>query len=207
MIDLNFIIALVVAITVHEFAHAWMANYLGDPTAKYHGRVTLNPLKHLDVFGTIMLFVVGLGWGKPVPVNPNNFKSVRRDSALVSFAGPASNILTAIVIALPYKYLVETGGSVVVISLLQSVFDLNLLLAIFNLLPLPPLDGSKIIGVFIPRRFERAYFQFLRDGIKWFIAVILIDSFVFGRMFGFSVLWLVIGTIYQILASIILLGT
>ena len=130
-----------------------------------------------------------------------------RDSALVSFAGPASNILTAIVIALPYKYLVETGGSVVVISLLQSVFDLNLLLAIFNLLPLPPLDGSKIIGVFIPRRFERAYLQFLRDGIKWFIAVILIDSFVFGRMFGFSVLWLVIGTIYQILASVILLGT
>ncbi len=207
MLDLNFIIALVVAITVHEFSHAWMANYLGDPTAKYHGRVTLNPLKHLDLFGTIMLFLVGLGWGKPVPVNPNNLKSPKRDSALVSLAGPASNILVAIVIALPYKYLVINGGSDAIIFLLQAVFDLNLILAIFNLLPLPPLDGSKILGFFIPRRFERGYRNFLHDGIKWFIAVILIDSFVFQRMLGFSILWMIIGTAYQLLASVILLGT
>ncbi len=207
MVDIYFIIALVVAITVHEFSHAWMANYLGDPTAKYQGRVTLNPLKHLDVFGTIMLFLVGLGWGKPVPVNPRNLKNLKRDSALVSLAGPLSNILVAIVVAFPYKYLVMNEGAEWIVLTLQAVFDLNLLLAIFNLLPLPPLDGSKIIGVFVPRRLERMYQNFLHDGIKWFIAVILVDSFIFGRMFGFSILWVIIGTVYQLLAGLILIGT
>lgn len=207
MVDIYFIAALVVAITVHEFSHAWMANYLGDPTAKYHGRVSLNPLKHLDVFGTIMLFLVGLGWGKPVPVNPNNLKSPKRDSSLVSLAGPASNILVAILVAIPYKYLVMNGGAEWVVRLLQAVFDLNLLLAIFNLLPLPPLDGSKIIGVLVPRRYERIYANFLHDGIKWFIAVILVDSFVFSRMLGFSVVWMIVGTVYQLLAGLILIGT
>jgi Zn-dependent protease len=207
MVDIYFIIALVVAITVHEFSHAWMANYLGDPTAKYRGRVTLNPLKHLDPFGTIMLFLVGLGWGKPVPVNPNNLKNVKRDSAWISLAGPLSNILTAVIVAFPYKYLVMHEGAPWIVLTLQAVFDLSLLLAIFNLLPLPPLDGSKIIGVFVPRRWERHYQNFLHDGVKWFIAVILVDSFVFSNMFGFSALWMVIGTVYQLMAGLILIGT
>tara|TARA_B100000315_G_scaffold164410_1_gene153036 strand:+ start:107 stop:730 length:624 start_codon:yes stop_codon:yes gene_type:complete len=207
MIDLYFIIALVVAITVHEFSHAWMANYLGDPTAKYRGRISLNPIRHLDLMGTIMLFLIGLGWGKPVPVNPANLRSPKRDSALVSLAGPASNILVAIVIALPYKYLLMNSGATELTAMLRAVFDLNLLLALFNLIPIPPLDGSKIIGIFVPQRFYVRYLRFMQEGIKIFVAFMLIDVFIMGRIFGVSILWMVIGTLYQILSSVILLGT
>jgi Zn-dependent protease len=205
--NIEFIIALVVAVTVHEFSHAWVANYLGDPTAKYRGRITLNPAAHLDLMGTIMLFLVGLGWGKPVPVNPANLRNPKRDSALVSLAGPGSNILTAILIAIPYKYLIMNGGSPAITDFLRAVFDLNLILALFNFIPLPPLDGSKIIGVFIPDRKYRAYQHFLMDGVKYFVAFILIDSFVLRELVGTSVLWVVMGTGYNLLSSLILIGT
>jgi Zn-dependent protease len=207
MFDLNFIVALIIAITVHEFSHAWVANHLGDPTAKYRGRVTLNPIAHLDPVGTIMLFVVGLGWGKPVPVNTNNLNSPKRDSALVSLAGPASNILMAIVIAFPYKYLATHAGPEAVLNLLRAIFDLNILLAVFNFIPLPPLDGSKMIGVFVPDRWYRSYQKFLNEGVKLFVAFILIDTFVLGRLFGFSFLWIVMGAMYQLISSAILIGT
>lgn len=205
--SLDFIIALVVAVTVHEFSHAWMANYLGDPTAKYRGRMTLNPVAHLDVMGTIMLFLIGLGWGKPVPVNPTNLDNPKRDSALVSLAGPASNILTAIVIAIPYKYLIMNGGAPGVIDFLRTVFDLNLILALFNFIPLPPLDGSKMIGVFVPDHKYAAYQHFLDGGVKYFVALILIDSFVLPSIFGVSVLWMVMGRAYDLLSALILIGT
>jgi Zn-dependent protease len=204
---INFIVALVVAITVHEFSHAWVANYLGDPTAKYHGRITLNPLAHLDVMGTIMLFMVGLGWGKPVPVNPANLRNPKRDSALVSLAGPGSNILTAIVIAIPYKFLITNGGTPEIVYFLRAVFDLNILLALFNFIPLPPLDGSKMIGIFVPDHRYREYLHFLNNGVKYFIAFILIDSFVLPSLFGVSFLWIVMGGAYDVLSSIILIGT
>lgn len=207
MIDLYFIVALVIAITVHEFSHAWMANYLGDPTAKYHGRVTLNPIKHLDLMGTIMLFVIGLGWGKPVPVNASNLKNVRRDSAIISLAGPGSNILVAIIIALPYKYLLMTYGLTPWVGLMRAIFDLNLLLAIFNMIPVPPLDGSKILGLLIPERHYENYLWIMRHGMKYFVVLILVDVFVMGRLFGMSILWMIIGSLYQVLSSIILLGT
>jgi Zn-dependent protease len=206
-LDLSFIIALVIAVTVHEFAHAWVANYFGDPTAKYKGRITLNPMAHLDVMGTLMLIFVGLGWGKPVPVNPNNLNHPKRDSALVSLAGPASNILMAIVIALPYKYLVVHGGNAALANFLRAVFDINLILALFNFVPLPPLDGSKIIGVFVPDRMYMSYQRFLADGVKYFVAFILIDMFIISDLFGTSLLWMVMGTLYQLLSSVILLGT
>ncbi len=207
MFEIYFIVALVVAITVHEFSHAWVANYLGDPTAKYQGRVTLNPLKHLDLMGTIMLFIVGLGWGKPVPVNPANLQNPRRDGALVAIAGPASNILVAIVIALPYKYLLAHYGLTPWVGMMRAIFDLNLLLAIFNMIPLPPLDGSKIIGLFLKDHHYENYMWMMRHGTKYFVAFILIDIFVLGRMFGVSLIWMVIGTVYQVLSSLILLGT
>jgi len=206
-IDLSFIVGLVIAISVHECAHAWAANYLGDPTAKHQGRLTLNPMAHLDMMGTILLFVIGLGWGKPVPVNPYNLRSPKRDSSLVSLAGPLSNILTAIVVAVPYKYLVVNGGSVEVAAFLRGIFDLNIVLALFNFVPLPPLDGSKMIGVFVPRAYERAYAKFLQEGVKYFVVFILIDMYVFGRMFGVSLLWWVMGWGYTLLSSAILLGT
>lgn len=207
LMGIDFILALVVAVTVHEFSHAWVANYLGDPTAKHRGRVTLNPMAHLDLMGTIMLFLIGLGWGKPVPVNPANLNHPKRDSALVSLAGPASNILTAIVIAIPYKYLVVNGGTPEVAAFLRTVFDLNIILALFNFIPLPPLDGSKMVGAFVPDRYYAAYQRFLDDGVKYFIAVILIDSFVIPSLFGVSFLWMVMGRAYDLLSALILIGT
>lgn len=208
MVDyLFFIPALVISVTIHEFSHAWAANYLGDPTAKYYGRISLNPLKHLDFWGTVMLFLIGFGWGKPVPVNPNNFSNPKRDFALVSLAGPASNFLLAVAVAMPYKYLLVHGASQELIDFLRAVFDLSLILGLFNLLPLPPLDGSKIIGIFVPQGYYYRYQMFLADGMKWFIGFILIDSFVLSSMFGFSVLDKVMYTLYDVVSSFILIGT
>jgi Zn-dependent protease len=207
MLDPAFIAALLLAVTVHEFSHAWVAHYFGDPTAKMAGRVTLNPLAHLDFFGTLMLLLIGFGWGKPVPVNPLYLSHPKRDAALVSLAGPASNILLAIAVALPYKYLVMQGASAELQHFFRAIFDLNLLLAIFNFIPLPPLDGSKMIGIFIPSRYYRQYQYFLVDGIKYFIAFILIDSFVLQDMFGISILSWFLMWGYDLLSTVILLGT
>lgn len=205
-LDLYSIIALIFAVTIHEFSHAAAANHLGDPTAKYQGRMTLNPIAHLDPMGTVMLLLIGFGWGKPVPVNPYNLYHPKRDSALVSLAGPGSNILAAIAISLPYKYLTLNGGSPELSHFLRTVFDLNLILAIFNFIPLPPLDGSKMVGVFVPARYERQYEHFLAHGVQYFIAFILIDSFVLARLFDFSVLHTFLVTVYTILSSLILIG-
>ena len=153
------IIGLIVAISVHEAAHAAMAYKLGDPTAKNQGRLTLNPLKHLDPIGTLMLFIARFGWGKPVPVNPNNFKNPVKDSALTSFAGPAANFITALIISLPLKYVLLPLWAA---DILWLTLDINIILGIFNLLPFPPLDGSKIFAVFVPKRFHRQYFTFLK---------------------------------------------
>lgn len=205
--DWYFIIALVVAVTVHECSHAAAAYYLGDPTAKYQGRLTLNPFAHLDLMGTLMLFLVGLGWGKPVPVNPYNLHHPKRDSALISLAGPGSNIILAIMISLPYKILFLSGDFPTLTLLFRVVFDLNIYLALFNFVPLPPLDGSKIIGILIPDRYYPQYQHFLEDGLKYFIAFILIDSFVLAEFLGFSLLSTLMRIGYDILSSIILFGT
>lgn len=142
------IIALLVAITFHEFAHAWMANRLGDSTAKHLGRLTLNPLVHLDVIGTIMIFLVGFGWGKPVPYNPARLVRGRFGEVLVAIAGPLSNVLLALLFALPGRiYLIQhqvlPEGQLYIF--LAVMVTLNIFLAAFNLIPIPPLDGSKIL--------------------------------------------------------------
>jgi Zn-dependent protease len=147
MMFVFFVLALLIAITVHEFMHAWTANYLGDPTAKYAGRLTLNPIAHLDPIGSLMILLVGFGWGKPVPVNPNNFKDPRMGSALTSLAGPISNLVLALVLAfvlkipsIPYNFQ----------QLLVIMIELNLMLMLFNLLPIPPLDGSHFFALLFP---------------------------------------------------------
>jgi Zn-dependent protease len=199
------IVALVIVIAIHEAAHGWVALKLGDPTAKAHGRVTLNPLAHLDFLGTIMLFMVGFGWGKPVPVNPANFKNPVKDSAIVSLAGPASNFLTALVVSVPINYL--SGAMPIWLEiLLITIFDLSILLGIFNLLPFPPLDGSKIFALFVPKNKQAAYFRFLEKNQSSFLIFLILDIIIIRRVFGFSILWMIIGNLFTIVRSIILLG-
>lgn len=143
-----FIMAILSALTFHEFAHAWVANYLGDATPKKAGRVTLNPIAHLDPMGTIMLLLVRFGWGKPVPINPNNFKNPRLGSALTAIAGPTSNFLFANLFALIYKIAPIEGTPLGAFVLLIIFY--NLIIMVFNLLPIPPLDGSKFFALFFP---------------------------------------------------------
>lgn len=200
-----FVIALIVVITLHEASHAYFANRLGDPTAKYEGRVTLNPLKHLDLLGTIMLFVVGFGWGKPVNINAHNFKNPTRDSALVALAGPAANFATALVLSVPLNYFPQIFPFQVNVTLM-AILDLSLLLGVFNFIPFPPLDGSKIFALFIPQKYHNRYFAFLERTQVYFLIFILLDIFVLLRIFGFSFLWLIIGNAMDLLKMIIFLG-
>lgn len=145
--------ALLIALTVHEYAHARAAVWLGDYTPRYAGRLTLNPVAHLDPLGLIMLWLFKFGWAKPVPINPNNFRDIRQGTFLVSLAGPGSNVLmaliTKIIIVLFYKLHLLTDGWAMVLGL---TYEYNIILAIFNLIPLPPLDGSKVLMSLLPGR-------------------------------------------------------
>ena len=144
---IGFIVALAIAISVHEAAHAWMSNKLGDSTAKQQGRISLNPLAHLDLLGTVFLFLVGLGWGKPVPVNYHNLSHPKIDGLKIALAGPVSNLFTAIIFALILRFIPLNE---ILASITFIIVQLNLVLMIFNLIPIPPLDGSNILAGIVP---------------------------------------------------------
>lgn len=158
-------IALFPALTVHEWAHGFMAYKLGDSTAKADGRLSLNPLDHLDPIGSIMLLLVGFGWAKPVPVMTRNFKKPRRDFALVSLAGPIANFIMALFSALFYVgtlyFCIANGYSGETAKAIVSIFEMSLLfnvgLGLFNLIPLPPLDGSNVVMCLLPNRLAAKY--------------------------------------------------
>ncbi len=142
---------------LHEFAHAWTANKLGDYTAKYKGRLTLSPFAHIDFMGALLLFLCGFGWAKPVPVNPMHFKRPRYGMMLTSLAGPLSNLAAALagtiilqIMAGAITTMTETIWYVVI--MLNAFISINVNLALFNLIPVPPLDGSAILGYFLPRK-------------------------------------------------------
>ena len=161
-----FLLGLVVAITVHEASHAWVAYKLGDSTAKLAGRITLNPLAHLDPMGTLFLFLVGFGWGIPVPINPYNFKNPKWDQLFVSLAGPGANLILAILLSALYRLLPT--------PLLLAIIAVNLILMIFNLLPIPPLDGSKVLRIFMS---EEAFFNLQRMGLPILLLILLFNLF------------------------------
>lgn len=140
--------SLVISITVHEFAHGWAADKLGDPTPRMQGRLTLNPQAHLDPLGTLAILLTWFGWGKPVQFDPYNLKDPRRDAAIIGLAGPASNIVLAILLALVLRVLPQ---SLLVWVTFSSIIRLNVILAIFNLIPIHPLDGGKILIGFLPK--------------------------------------------------------
>ena len=154
--------AVLFAITFHEVAHGWVADRLGDPTARLSGRLTLNPIAHLDPVGAIMLILVKFGWAKPVPVNPMNLRNPLRDMIWVAAAGPVANVIVSAASLLLYRWSGELATpflAVPVRELLKWSFIINLNLAAFNLIPIPPLDGSQILKGLLPRRqlvaFER----------------------------------------------------
>lgn len=173
-------IVLLTAIPVHEAAHAYVADKLGDPTAKYMGRLTLNPAAHFDLMGSIAMIVCGIGWAKPVPINPLKFKDQKKGMAISAAAGPASNIIVAAIslaIAKLLLYLSYAMGANTVISTLFTIFRsmcfINISLAIFNLIPIPPFDGSRIFNYFLPDKF---YFKIM-EYERYFGLILLIVLF------------------------------
>jgi Zn-dependent protease len=147
-----FVLAVIVAITFHEFSHAAAGTLQGDDTAKSQGRLTLNPLSHLDPLGSIFLIVGGFGWGRPTPYNPARLRNQRVGTVLVALAGPTSNFLLAIASAVALRVALSAGSdaSSFTVNLLLIFIQFNVLLGIFNLLPIPPLDGSRLLTVFLP---------------------------------------------------------
>lgn len=155
--------ALLLAVTFHEVAHGWVADRLGDPTARHAGRLTLNPLPHIDPIGALAFVLMGFGWAKPVPVNPYHFRHPVRDNVWVAAAGPIANVLVATASLIGFVLVAQVGPSAFwsrpIEGVLARSYSFNLILAIFNLFPLPPLDGSHVLKGFLPRRqliaFER----------------------------------------------------
>ena len=204
-------LALVAAITVHEFSHALVATGLGDRTAKQAGRLSLNPKRHLDPTGTVMMFVAGFGWGKPVPVNQQRLAHGHTGMALVAGAGPLSNLMVAFLLALPIKLgLLEWSGPALnriahvmsggfqqgLADIVGLVIFFNILLAVFNLIPLAPLDGSRVLAGVLPRNQAETYARLERHGPMILVGLILIDY-----VSNLGILWGVIGPAVRALTS------
>lgn len=178
LIFLIYLTALFLSITIHEFAHAYIADYLGDPTPRLQGRLNLNPRSHIDPTGFLFLFFFGFGWGKPVEYDPYNLKNPRKDSGLIAIAGPLSNIILAIILSLilklfiffELKFLTSIGYFVFV-----PFIQLNVFLGLFNLLPIYPLDGFSIIGSILPEEKAKEWYSLKKYG--WIFLILMIMPF------------------------------
>lgn len=187
------VVVIFLASPVHEFAHAWSANRLGDPTPRYQGRLTINPLAHIDYIGALLILLFGFGWAKPVPVNPRNFREPKRDMALTAAAGPISNLCFAFValllgqvVNLLLSFLHPSYTvALYVWYFFQSLASINLSLCVFNLIPIPPLDGSRILGLFLS---DRAYYRLMQyERQLYFLMIILLATGIVSRPLGYAV--------------------
>jgi Zn-dependent protease len=186
---------LIISLSIHELSHGITAYWLGDDTAKRAGRLTLNPLAHLDWMGLVALFIIHIGWAKPVPINPYNFKNYKRDTAITAAAGPISNFILATIAALGIRFLYSYANSmlqsnamigaepseqlikfmIISLQVLKLTVFYNLALGLFNLIPFPPLDGSKIIGGFLSNRAYAAYTAKEKKGMQIFMVVMMLS--------------------------------
>jgi len=199
---------ILMALTFHEYAHGYVANKYGDDTAKRSGRLTLNPLAHLDPLGTIMIFLVHFGWAKPVPVNPYRLRNPKRDMLWISAAGPLANMVLALLSGLLLRFIFAVGGAPhthsiagLLIAMVIMSLQINLALAIFNVLPIAPLDGSKILAGLLPAKHEGKVYFLERYG-----PIILIGLIIFGRATGVpilgSLIWPFVGFFSKIFGGI-----
>lgn len=205
------IFALITAVTVHEFSHAMVATSLGDNTARRLGRLSLNPMRHLDPGGSIMMFLAGFGWGKPVPVDSSQMSRGHTDTALVAAAGPLSNLMFAFLLAIPFKtgalvpeslsldrvaHVMTGGFRDGMADILAVVIFFNLLLGVFNLVPLAPLDGSRVAAGLVPPEHASAYNKMQRNGPGLLVAMVMLDF-----ALGLGVLWGIIGPVVRTLTT------
>ena len=172
---------LLFALVFHEFSHGWVANKLGDPTAKHSGRLTLNPMAHLDLFGSLMILFVGFGWAKPVPVDSRYLANPRTDMMKIAFAGPASNLLLAFIAGSLIRL---TGNMGVLSSMLIMFVQINIMLAVFNMIPIPPLDGSQIFSGLMIRHNPDLVVKLQIYGPQILMGLIL-----FGMLTSISPIW------------------
>lgn len=210
---LSWILAFIIAITFHEAAHAWMADRLGDPTARLAGRLSLNPLVHYDKVGTTLLLVlvimraigipvIPFGWAKPVRFDPYNLKNPRRDSALISLAGPAANIILAVILSIIIRLTTGPFSPLGILPiLLYPTIVLSIILALFNLIPIHPLDGGKIFIGILPESEAREAEVFLRR--YGFIILLLL---IFPTVGGTSPIFLVLSPVMDFILNILLPG-
>lgn len=182
------LLAVIVAITVHEFAHALVAYRAGDDTAKQAGRLSLNPVDHFDLIGSLMLLFVGFGWAKPVPTNPSRFRNYRRDSILVAAAGPISNLLVVTALGLLIRFGIADSFSRIGWMVLLSMIFMNLGLGFFNLIPIPPLDGSHILMGILPPEQARTYARTIGQ-YGFMILIVLLFTGAAGALIGPPISW------------------
>ena len=167
------IVGIAVAISVHEFGHAYSAHLLGDDTAKMYGRMTLNPAKHLDIMGLIAMLIVHIGWAKPVPVNPNNFKNYKVGNFIVSLAGVTANIIISIICVIIKKHV----NMYAITEITSAIIIYNVSFAAFNLLPIPPLDGWGVISSFIPYKYNEIAYKYESMSSIIFLVLIITGAY------------------------------